>query len=298
MEMPVSTQRLVAAIVAFVVFGAAGAFVWVALGPGDDPPPPVDGDGTTLYESDAVVLESSAHGAELCVGGVADSLPPQCSGIPISNWRWNMVDGEESASGSTWGQFHVVGRYDGTDFTVTDAGPYQQPPSNDGDPFAAPCPEPHGGWVATDPSRATEEHLQMVMRTAKHQSDSAGIWVDYLVPPETVDEGTVAPNDVIFVAAFTGDLVRHEAELREIWGGPLCVTRHNRTMRELERIQAGIASEVGDQLGIEKTWSSIDVMANEVELGVVVADEDVREALDERFGPGAVELHPALLRVR
>jgi hypothetical protein len=209
-----------------------------------------------------------------------------------------MVDGEESASGTTWGQFHVVGRYDGTDFTVTNAGPYRQPPPDDGDPFAAPCREPEGGWIATDPSRTTEEHLQIVMRTAERESDSAGIWVDYLVPPEMVDEGTVTPNDVILVAAFTRDLVRHEAELREIWGGPLCVTRHDRTLEELEWIQAEIASEIGDQLGIEKTWSSIDVMANEVELGVVVADEDVREALDERYGPGTVELHPALLRVQ
>jgi hypothetical protein len=297
MEMPVSRQRLVAAIIAFVVFGAAAAFVWVALGPDDEPQPPVGGDGTPLYESDAIVLESPEHGAELCFGA-NDSYPPQCSGIPISNWDWGIVDGEESASGTTWGQFHVVGRYDGTEFMVTDAGPYRQPPPDDGDPFAAPCPEPEGGWIATDPSRATEEHLQIVTRRAEREGDSAGIWVDYLVPPEMVDEGTVAPNDVILVAAFTGDLVRHEAELREIWGGPLCVTHHDRTLKELERIQTEIASEVGDQLGIEKTWSSIDVMANEVELGVVVADEGVRQALEERYGPGAVELRPALLRVQ
>lgn len=297
-EMPRSSQRLVAAIVAFAVFGGAGALAWVTLGPGDDPPPPIGEYGSTLYESDAVVLQSSEHRAELCVGAVADSYPPQCSGIPISNWKWDMVVGEESASGTTWGQFHVVGLYDGTEFMVTNAGPYQEPSPDDGDPFAAPCPEPEGGWIATDPSRATEEHLQMVMRAAEREGDSAGIWVDYLIPPEMVDEGTVAPNDVLFVAAFTGDLVRHETELREIWGGPLCVTRHTRTMKELERIQAEIASEVGDQLGIEKTWSSIDVTANEVEIGVVVADEGVREALDERYGPGAVELHPALLRVQ
>jgi hypothetical protein len=295
--MPGSKQRVIAAIVAFVVFGAAGAFVWVALGPGDEPPPRAD-DRSALYESDAFVLQSREHGAQLCVGGVAESYPPQCSGIPISNWSWDMVDGEESASGTTWGQFHVVGRYDGTNFTVRDAGPFRQPPPDDGDPFAAPCAEPDGGWIAIDPARATEEHLQLVVQAAERESDSAGIWVDHLVPPDTVGEGPVTPNDVILVAAFTGDLVRHEAELREIWGGPLCVTRHERTLAELERIQAEIASEVGEQLGIEKTWSSLDVMENEVELGVIVADDKVREALNARYGPGAVELHPALLRLR
>jgi hypothetical protein len=295
--MPGTKQRVIAALFAFAVFGGAGALAWLALGPGDEPPP-ASTDRPPLYASDATVLEARGSGPELCLGVVNDSYPPQCSGIPIANWDWNSVDGEESASGTTWGEFHVVGRYDGTTFTVKDAGPYRQPPPDDGDPFAAPCPEPEGGWVATDPARATEEHLQLVARTAERESDSAGIWVDYLVPPEAVDAGSVTPNDVILVAAFTGDLVRHEAELREMWGGPLCVTRHERTLRELERIQAEIASEVAEQLGIEKTWSSLDVMENEVELGVVVADDDVREALDARYGPGAIELHPALLRLR
>ena len=238
----------------------------MALGPGDDPPPPIGDDGTTLYESDAVVLQSSEHGAELCIGAVADSFPPQCSGIPISM----VTNAGPYPTATARRRRSIRGAVSRTGGRLDRDGPFTR------DGRASPDGDAHG----------------------RARGRLRGYLVDYLVPPEMVDEGTVAPNDVLLVAAFTGDLVRHEAELREIWGGPLCVTRHNRTMKELERIQAEIASEVGDQLGIEKTWSSIDVTANEVEIGVVVADEDVRDALDERYGPGAVELHPALLRVQ
>jgi hypothetical protein len=37
--------------------------------------------------------------------------------------------------------------------------------------------------------------------------------------------------------AFTGDLERHQAQLRSVWGGRLCVTRQQRTYRELLAIQ-------------------------------------------------------------
>lgn len=56
---------------------------------------------------------------ELCLGAVAESYPPQCSGIPITNWSWNTVDGEEKSGDVTWGSYAVQGTYDGESFTVT-----------------------------------------------------------------------------------------------------------------------------------------------------------------------------------
>ncbi|HTE70326.1 MAG TPA: hypothetical protein VK942_16470, partial [Actinomycetes bacterium] len=64
------------------------------------------------YETTATVLESRDHGPELCLGVVANSLPPQCRGLPIPNWRWDQVDGQESHGGATWGEYHLVGTYD------------------------------------------------------------------------------------------------------------------------------------------------------------------------------------------
>ena len=73
------------------------------------------------YETTATVLESPDHGPELCLGFVADSFPPQCGGLPIPNWRWDQVKGEESRIGTIWGAYHLVGTYDGASFTVVDA---------------------------------------------------------------------------------------------------------------------------------------------------------------------------------
>ena len=96
------------------------------------------------YEVTTTVLDDG-DGAELCLGVVAQSLPPQRSGIPVDGWSWRDVEGEESASGVTWGEFHVVGTFDGEGFALVDAGPPKPYPVEDGDRFAAPCPSPRVG---------------------------------------------------------------------------------------------------------------------------------------------------------
>ena len=121
------------------------------------------------------------------------------------------------------------------------------------------------------------------------------MWIDYVEDPVD-DEVPVPPGGIILTAAFTGDLERHSTEIRELWGGPLCVVEHERTQRELSRIQSELSGEVGQELGLETTWSSTDVVTNTVQLGVVVADEATRAAVDERYGEGAVVLVPALTR--
>ena len=56
---------------------------------------------------------------ELCLGPVAESYPPQCSGIPLEGWTWDGVEGAESSGDVTWGAYAVQGTYDGEAFTVT-----------------------------------------------------------------------------------------------------------------------------------------------------------------------------------
>jgi hypothetical protein len=135
---------------------------------------PIDADGPsagsepTRYEVDGTVLESPEHGPELCVGGIADSLPPQCSGPRIPNWEWDEVDGEESLRGTTWGEFHLVGTYDGHTFTALDVGPIErEPPSVD--PVDTPCPEPEGGWESPDLSKARDPDLVALMRAVEER---------------------------------------------------------------------------------------------------------------------------------
>lgn len=85
----------------------------------DSPSPPASGDDAPRYEARLTVLESPEHGPELCFN-VEDSSPPQCGGLPLSGWDWAEVDGEDTASGTTWGEYHVVGTYDGTLLTLTE----------------------------------------------------------------------------------------------------------------------------------------------------------------------------------
>ena len=238
------------------------------------------------YRVDAFVLDDGS-GPVLCVGGVADSLPPQCDGIPLEGWGWDAVDGEDSRSGQRWGQFEVVGTYDGTTFMVLEAGP-----SRDEGPPADPivwtsCPEPDGGWTSIDPARTTEDDLVATMQAAEAEEDSAGFWIDNAAGVDGVH---------IVNAAFTGDLGAHEVDLREIWGGPICLVEHPRTQRALSRIQRELSDpDVAAELGIETTWSATDVVDNVVEQGVVVATPEAEAAIAERYGEGAVELFPALI---
>jgi hypothetical protein len=56
---------------------------------------------------------------ELCLGPVAESHPPQCSGVPLDDWTWEGVEGFESSGDTTWGAYAVQGTYDGETLTVT-----------------------------------------------------------------------------------------------------------------------------------------------------------------------------------
>ncbi|KQZ84175.1 hypothetical protein ASD56_09190 [Microbacterium sp. Root166] len=56
---------------------------------------------------------------ELCLGPIMESYPPQCSGIPVTNWTWDGVDGSETSGDVTWGAYAVQGTYDGDAFSVT-----------------------------------------------------------------------------------------------------------------------------------------------------------------------------------
>ena len=56
---------------------------------------------------------------ELCLGPIAESYPPQCSGIPVSGWSWDGVEGSESSGDVIWGAYAVQGTFDGEKFTVT-----------------------------------------------------------------------------------------------------------------------------------------------------------------------------------
>ncbi len=90
--------------------------------------------GVTELVAVATVLEAG-DGPRLCLGGVRESYPPQCSGPLITGWDWAKVPPFEAAAGVRWGSYAVVGTFDGTSLTVT--RPVTSP---DQAPAAAPPP--------------------------------------------------------------------------------------------------------------------------------------------------------------
>ncbi len=71
------------------------------------------GQGTVIQVGDAP--------PEFCLGAVAESLPPQCSGPQLSGWDWAAYEGSEASGNVTWGTYAVFGSWDGDVLTVSDA---------------------------------------------------------------------------------------------------------------------------------------------------------------------------------
>ena len=256
--------------------------------PADREPPAVPKPNPDqLYEADATVLEERTHGPRLCLGGVLLSLPPQCGDVPIAGWDWDAVEGEETAGGTTWGSYHVVGRYDAETFTVTDVGPFENPPAATDTDYATPSSDPPGGWTGLD--QATQNDDALAHAYARSQPDYVTSWVTHLDPAQ-LEFGPVIVN-----AVFTGDAERHESEITKVWGGPLCVIeRDGPSAREL----AGMRKEVEaglDELGLRMLWSDASGVEPVIEIGVIVdVGGKAQAALDARYGPGILRVTPAL----
>jgi hypothetical protein len=234
-------------------------------------------DPAQLHRGTATVLESPAHGPELCLGGQQDSYPPQCGGVPITNWDWDAVDGQESANGTTWGAYTVVGTFDGTSLTLTE--PPGAPDRADGrgrTPITSPCAEAE---PATGSGPVGPDGTGPAAERARTLPDHAGLWIT---------------GDVLNVAT-AGDPAAVRAPLREVWGGPLCLVRHERTLAALRAVQEDLGAGGAEELGLTLLWSATDEVGNVVELGVVAIDDAQRAALDERYGAGAVVATPGLV---
>ncbi len=64
---------------------------------------------TTKYRT--MIIDDGDRPPQLCVGGVAQSLPPGCAGIDLEGWDWNAVGDHEQRGSVRWGEFAVSGEY-------------------------------------------------------------------------------------------------------------------------------------------------------------------------------------------
>lgn len=243
---------------------------------------PADYDGR--FRTVATVLESPQHGPQLCFA-VLDSLPPQCEGTDIAGWDWSAVK-HEAANSTKWGHYTVIGTYDGETFTLT------EPAAIDGelgvpwdDRIETPCPEPEDGWQPVDPALATGAAFQEAARRARDFDGFGGLWIDQQIRGgQLTEQNANDPTRFVLNVSTTGDVEAMEVALREVWGGSLCVSTASHTSAELEQVQRGIR-DVPGLLG-----SGIDEVRGKVDVQVLVATEELRAELDERYGVGAIRL--------
>lgn len=92
-----------------------------------DPPPRPSSvpaaDGEVVTVRPALVIDDG-EGTEICLGPVAESYPPQCSGPELRDWDWSAHEGDyDEAAGQRFGTFLVRGTWDGTAMTATAIAP-------------------------------------------------------------------------------------------------------------------------------------------------------------------------------
>ena len=128
-----------------------------------------------------LVLDNGEPG--FCLGPVAESYPPQCTGLAMTGWDWSAHRGDfENAGGVRFGSFAVTGTFDGETLTYESAvsGALYDP---------MPWPEPT--------SSATEEHTQAQLESiAQELNELPGALTtmpgDNLVVVDVVhDDGTL-----------------------------------------------------------------------------------------------------------
>lgn len=287
--------RRLSALAAILLLAACGT---ETPGPVADEPSGAPATGELLTAGHAVTVLDDGDGAELCLGVVMESLPPQCGGPPLVGWDWVDHDGDyEEMSGVRWGEFAMTGTFDGRDFTPTEVTPGDefQAPEYDVDEtmFATPCPEPEGGWRVLDPATATPEAMDRPARAAARLPGYADLWVDQSRNPvhdepdsPGFERGMNDPTLLTINVRVTDDVADAEATLRETWGGALCVTQAAYTQKELRRIM----NKVMDLPGM----LSAGVGDQQVEFGVIYDGGTLQATLDERYGGGMVRVESAL----
>ena len=242
-------------------------------------------------------MRTPAHGPQLCAGAIAASYPPQCAGPDVIGWDWDAVD-HTSVLGTKDGSYLLVGTFDGERFTLTepavpDDGRIERP----AEPFldlSSPCPEPAGGWIPSDPARATHEAVAAAADRATTVDGFGELWIDQQLSDAELAAAPWTANDpqrVVLNVTTTADIDVMERTLREIWGGSLCVSRAVRADAELAPIREALVGEPG-LLGV-----GIEPRTGQVVLKVHRGTEERQRELDAQYGDGVVRLEGTLIPI-
>jgi len=181
------------------------------------PPPPSTvpaAPGDVRTRGVVTVMDNGAP--EVCLGPVAESWPPQCSGPSLVGWSWKtqrLVLGQpgrptgsdyEQQGGVRWGQYALTGRWDGRSFTVLTSVPaalYDAAP----DEAAPALPAPTHEHDADELTRIAEDLGGELPGALTASADGSHVLVDV-----TYDDGSLqawvdevyGPNVVVVTSAL------------------------------------------------------------------------------------------------
>lgn len=281
-----------------------------ATRPAADPVPSAsDSTARQLLTTPAgVTVLDDGSGPQLCLGAIAESLPPQCGGAEVVGWDWTDWTGSyEQVAGVRWGQFTLTGTYDadGVAFTPETVTPWLPGDEPEGEgaadfDFSTPCTAPDGGWRVLDPLSTTDATMDRVLERAAALDGYAIAWVDRsrvpsaganASPEEQLAETAPFPELTIINVKVVGGVPAAEAELREIWGGMLCVTAAERTEAELQAIADEIMATLPQR---DLQMVVVDGMAGTVDVCVIHDDGVLQQRMDDAYGRGLVTVSSAL----
>lgn len=220
-------------------------------------------DRAEVVEFTAMLIDSGS-GPELCTGGVADSLPPQCEGpvvvgLDMSGWT-------EEVGGVRWGERTVIVRWppvDGFVRLVSDS-------------------EPQYGEYVYPPGALPDE--------------CAGI--EAFVGPKEINDyarsigersgGVYLTNDGVIVLQVIDDPKPHRVALAA-HGRRACVIRVERSEIELRQIQDRLSLNLSGAL--QEGWATGSGSGGRIDVNVPVADRNTVEAIAELVeNPGSIRV--------
>lgn len=175
---PSGVKPLLLASAAVLVLAASGCGSQSDTGADDPAPSPsataVPVPTGPVRTAGLVTVIDEGEGPEVCLGPIAMSFPPQCSGPAVEGWDWaTSGQGMHETQGSLrWGSFALAGTWDGTAFTVEDAVPAAL---YDAVATPAPMPTPSGSGSPAPSAQASPDALAEQVRAAV--PDATGVTV-------------------------------------------------------------------------------------------------------------------------
>ena len=198
----------------------------------------------------------SGDGPELCLGGVMDSLPPQCSG-PVANGL-DMEGWSQEASGVRWGDQTVVVSWPPVDGAV-DVLSQSEPTYPNLDSY------PPGRLPAV---------CEGVPLAA-----GAGPVNDYASSLGDANGGLYVTNDGTLVLQVVGDPAPHRDALAALGGA--CVVEVSRSEAEQHALQEAIVPLLGEIPELAHTYAVSTGAGGRVEVQAPVADRSTARPIAE-----------------